>query len=187
MSVTAGGVATAAGCQLVAACDLAVASTRATFATPGVRIGLFCSTPMVALTRAIGRKRAMSACLQHRHELVPAATAMGAAVDEDEPGFHAIAPAQVVNRTAGDLDEVVGRLVAAGLGDVVLFGVEGGAGASAKSPRLWLLALAAGVIVGLTSWGVEEVGLLVFAPTYQLEKEHRVTTPAAGAEMDRPP
>lgn len=52
-------VATAAGCQLVAACDLAVASTQASFATPGVRIGLFCSTPMVALTRAIGRKRAM--------------------------------------------------------------------------------------------------------------------------------
>ena len=57
------GVATAAGCQLVAACDLAVASTRATFATPGVRIGLFCSTPMVAVTRAIGRKRAMEMLL----------------------------------------------------------------------------------------------------------------------------
>ena len=57
------GVATAAGCQLVAACDLAVASTSATFATPGVRIGLFCSTPMVALTRAIGRKRAMEMLL----------------------------------------------------------------------------------------------------------------------------
>jgi len=57
------GVATAAGCQLVAACDLAVASTAATFATPGVRIGLFCSTPMVALTRAIGRKRAMEMLL----------------------------------------------------------------------------------------------------------------------------
>jgi enoyl-CoA hydratase/carnithine racemase len=57
------GVATAAGCQLVAACDLAVASTRATFATPGVRIGLFCSTPMVALTRAVGRKRAMEMLL----------------------------------------------------------------------------------------------------------------------------
>jgi enoyl-CoA hydratase/carnithine racemase len=56
-------VATAAGCQLVAACDLAVASTEATFATPGVRIGLFCSTPMVALTRAIGRKRAMEMLL----------------------------------------------------------------------------------------------------------------------------
>jgi len=56
-------VATAAGCQLVAACDLAVASTQATFATPGVRIGLFCSTPMVALTRAVGRKRAMEMLL----------------------------------------------------------------------------------------------------------------------------
>ena len=56
-------VATAAGCQLVAACDLAVASTEATFATPGVRIGLFCSTPMVPLSRAIGRKRAMEMLL----------------------------------------------------------------------------------------------------------------------------
>jgi enoyl-CoA hydratase/carnithine racemase len=56
-------IATAAGCQLVAACDLAVASTEASFATPGVRIGLFCSTPMVALTRAIGRKRAMEMLL----------------------------------------------------------------------------------------------------------------------------
>jgi len=56
-------VATAAGCQLVAACDLAVASQSATFATPGVRIGLFCSTPMVALSRAIGSKRAMEMLL----------------------------------------------------------------------------------------------------------------------------
>lgn len=53
------GVATAAGCQLVATCDLAVASTEARFATPGVDIGLFCSTPMVALTRNIPRKNAM--------------------------------------------------------------------------------------------------------------------------------
>lgn len=53
------GLATAAGCQLVATCDLAVAGERAAFATPGVRIGLFCTTPMVALTRAVGRKRAM--------------------------------------------------------------------------------------------------------------------------------
>src|SRR5208283_4165670 len=52
------GVATAAGCQLVATCDLAVAAEEAWFATPGVQIGLFCTTPMVALTRAIGRKRA---------------------------------------------------------------------------------------------------------------------------------
>ena len=57
------GIATAAGCQLVASCDLAVASSEARFATPGVKIGLFCTTPMVALTRAIGRKRAMKMLL----------------------------------------------------------------------------------------------------------------------------
>lgn len=53
------GMATAAGCQLVATCDLAVASSGARFATPGVNIGLFCSTPMVALSRNVGRKKAM--------------------------------------------------------------------------------------------------------------------------------
>jgi enoyl-CoA hydratase/carnithine racemase len=53
------GIATAAGCQLVATCDLAVASSAARFATPGVDIGLFCSTPMVALTRNVPRKQAM--------------------------------------------------------------------------------------------------------------------------------
>lgn len=57
------GTATAAGCQLVATCDLAIASEDAAFATPGVRIGLFCSTPMVALTRAIGRKKALEMLL----------------------------------------------------------------------------------------------------------------------------
>src|SRR5207248_2502671 len=57
------GVATAAGCQLVAACDLAVAAEEARFATPGVKIGLFCSTPMVPLSRAIGRKRALEMLL----------------------------------------------------------------------------------------------------------------------------
>jgi enoyl-CoA hydratase/carnithine racemase len=57
------GVATAAGCQLVASCDLAVASSAARFATPGVNIGLFCSTPMVALSRAVGRKPAMEMLL----------------------------------------------------------------------------------------------------------------------------
>jgi enoyl-CoA hydratase/carnithine racemase len=56
-------MATAAGCQLVAACDLAVASTHARFATPGVKIGLFCSTPMVEVARAVGRKRAMELLL----------------------------------------------------------------------------------------------------------------------------
>jgi enoyl-CoA hydratase/carnithine racemase len=57
------GMATAAGCQLVAACDLAVASTEAQFATPGVRIGLFCTTPMVPLVRAIPDKAAMEMLL----------------------------------------------------------------------------------------------------------------------------
>jgi enoyl-CoA hydratase/carnithine racemase len=57
------GVATAAGCQLVATCDLAVAAEEARFATPGVNIGLFCSTPMVALSRAVGRKAAMEMLL----------------------------------------------------------------------------------------------------------------------------
>jgi enoyl-CoA hydratase/carnithine racemase len=67
------GVASAAGCQLVASCDLAVAADDARFATPGVNIGLFCSTPMVALTRAIGRKAAMKMLLTG--EMVDAATA----------------------------------------------------------------------------------------------------------------
>jgi enoyl-CoA hydratase/carnithine racemase len=57
------GVATAAGCQLVATCDLAFAEEGASFGTPGVRIGLFCSTPMVAVSRAIGRKRALQLLL----------------------------------------------------------------------------------------------------------------------------
>jgi enoyl-CoA hydratase/carnithine racemase len=67
------GIATAAGCQLVATCDLAVASEQASFATPGVRIGLFCTTPMVALSRAIGRKRALQMLLTG--ESIDAATA----------------------------------------------------------------------------------------------------------------
>jgi len=67
------GVATAAGCQLVASADLAVAAETARFATPGVDIGLFCSTPMVALTRAMGRKAAMEMLLTG--DLVPAARA----------------------------------------------------------------------------------------------------------------
>lgn len=57
------GIATAAGCQLVASCDLAVAGQSARFATPGVNIGLFCSTPMVALSRKVGRKAAMEMLL----------------------------------------------------------------------------------------------------------------------------
>jgi len=57
------GIATAAGCQLVAACDLAIAESGARFATPGVKIGLFCSTPMVPLSRVIGRRKALEMLL----------------------------------------------------------------------------------------------------------------------------
>lgn len=67
------GIATAAGCQLVATCDLAVAAESARFATPGVNIGLFCSTPMVALSRNVPRKQAMEMLLTG--EMVEAATA----------------------------------------------------------------------------------------------------------------
>lgn len=68
------GTATAAGCQLVAACDLAVAADGARFGTPGVKIGLFCSTPMVPVSRAVGRKRAMQLLLTG--EPIDAATAL---------------------------------------------------------------------------------------------------------------
>jgi enoyl-CoA hydratase/carnithine racemase len=68
------GIATAAGCQLVAACDLAVVSETSRFATPGVNIGLFCSTPMVPLNRAIGRKRALEMLLTG--DMIDAATAL---------------------------------------------------------------------------------------------------------------
>src|SRR5690349_13305269 len=90
------GIATAAGCQLVAACDLVVAAEEARFATPGVKIGLFCSTPMVPLSRAIGRKRALEMLLTGTP--IDAATAM-------EWGL--------VNRVvpAAELDDAVGELV----------------------------------------------------------------------------
>jgi len=68
------GIATAAGCQLVAACDLAVAAEGARFATPGVKIGLFCSTPMVPVSRAVGRKRALEMLLTGQP--IDAATAL---------------------------------------------------------------------------------------------------------------
>jgi enoyl-CoA hydratase/carnithine racemase len=92
------GMATAAGCQLVAGCDLAVAADEARFATPGVKIGLFCSTPMVPLSRAIGRKRALEMLLTG--EPISAATAL-------EWGL--------VNRVvpAPELDAAVDELVAA--------------------------------------------------------------------------
>jgi enoyl-CoA hydratase/carnithine racemase len=86
------GTATAAGCQLVASCDLAVASNTARFATPGVNIGLFCSTPMVALSRNIGRKAAMEMLLTGE---------MVAADDAVRLGLinRAVAPDQVIAQT----------------------------------------------------------------------------------------
>lgn len=71
------GIATAAGCQLVASCDLAVASSDARFATPGVNIGLFCSTPMVALSRNVSRKAAMEMLLLGEMIDAPAAKEFG--------------------------------------------------------------------------------------------------------------
>lgn len=80
------GIATAAGCQVVAACDLVVATEGSRFATPGVRIGLFCSVPMVPLSRAIGRKRAMEMLLTGEAIDAAAALAFGLVnrvVDDD--------------------------------------------------------------------------------------------------------
>ena len=91
------GIATAAGCQLVATCDLAVAADTARFATPGVNIGLFCSTPMVALSRAVGRKAAMEMLLT------------GDLIDADAAVRHGL-----VNRAVpeADLDDAVQDLAA---------------------------------------------------------------------------
>jgi enoyl-CoA hydratase/carnithine racemase len=95
------GIATAAGCQLVASCDLAVAGETAQFATPGVNIGLFCSTPMVALSRNVPRKAAMEMLLLG--EMIPAAKAKDIGL---------------VNRVVPDADVLsealdIGRLIAA--------------------------------------------------------------------------
>lgn len=89
------GLATAAGCQLVAACDLAVASEAAAFATPGVKIGLFCSTPMVALSRAVGRKRALEMLLTGRLVSAREAEAWGL--------VNRVAPAERLRETALEL------------------------------------------------------------------------------------
>jgi enoyl-CoA hydratase/carnithine racemase len=95
------GIASAAGCQVVAACDLAVASSDARFATPGVKIGLFCSTPMVPLTRAIGRKRAMDMLLTGR--AIDAETAL------DWGLVNRVAAPDAVKAEVDDLVEAVAR------------------------------------------------------------------------------
>jgi enoyl-CoA hydratase/carnithine racemase len=121
------GVATAAGCQLVATCDLAIAAEEAAFATPGVKIGLFCKTPMVALTRAIGRKRALQMLLTG--EMVPARVAeqlAGASslvvaigkqafytqIDLDQPKAYAYAKEVMsMNALAADAEEGIGAFL----------------------------------------------------------------------------
>ncbi|MBV9078654.1 MAG: enoyl-CoA hydratase [Methylobacteriaceae bacterium] len=91
------GVATAAGCQLVASCDLAVAGADARFGTPGVNIGLFCSTPMVALSRNVARKHAMEMLLLG--DLVPAEHALRIGlVNRVVPAGEALATAQALAR-----------------------------------------------------------------------------------------
>lgn len=97
------GIATAAGCQLVASCDLAVAAADARFATPGVNIGLFCSTPMVALSRNIGRKAAMEMLLTG--DMIPAEWAQAIGLinrivpsGELETAAHALA-AQIASKS----------------------------------------------------------------------------------------
>lgn len=89
------GIATAAGCQLVAACDLAVAAEGARFATPGVRIGLFCSTPMVEVARAVGRKRAL--------ELLLTGDPIDAATAADWGLVNRVVPAEELDDAAAEL------------------------------------------------------------------------------------
>ncbi len=86
------GLATAAGCQLVATCDLAIAGASARFATPGVNIGLFCSTPMVALSRAVHAKQAMEMLLTG--ELISAQAALAYGL------VNRVVPADQVKREA---------------------------------------------------------------------------------------
>jgi enoyl-CoA hydratase/carnithine racemase len=99
------GIATAAGCQLVAACDLAVAAQGARFATPGVKIGLFCSTPMVPVCRAVGRKRAMQMLLTG--EPIDAETALAWGL------LNRVVPAARLRRAVGELVDAIASSSAA--------------------------------------------------------------------------
>jgi len=102
------GPATAAGCQLAATCDLAIAADIAWFATPGVKIGLFCSTPMVALSRAVGRKKAMQMLLTG--EQVPAREALVAGLINEvvTPGDLTAATRALADKIAASSPVVVG-------------------------------------------------------------------------------
>ncbi len=102
------GVASAAGCQLVASCDLAIASTKAGFATPGVDIGLFCSTPMVALSRNVARKHAMQMLLSG--EIVPAekAATMGLVNEVVPAGQERARAIEIAHQIASKSSHVIG-------------------------------------------------------------------------------
>src|SRR4051794_6254897 len=106
------GIATAAGCQLVAACDLAVASSDARFATPGVKIGLFCSTPMVEVARAVGRKRALELLLTGTPIGAPTAAGWGLV-------NRVVAPGELAEATG-----VLARDIAAASGVTLAFGKQ---------------------------------------------------------------
>jgi enoyl-CoA hydratase/carnithine racemase len=94
-------MATAAGCQLVASCDLVVAAEEARFATPGVKIGLFCSTPMVPISRAVGRKRALQMLLTG--DPIDAHTAA------DWGLVNVVVPAQALDGAVAELVEKIAR------------------------------------------------------------------------------
>jgi enoyl-CoA hydratase/carnithine racemase len=106
------GVATAAGCQLVATCDLAVAGAAARFATPGVNIGLFCSTPMVALSRNVPRKRAMEMLL------------LGEWIDAQSAADYGLVNRVVAEGAALDVALEVARSIASKSPAVVAIGKE---------------------------------------------------------------
>ena len=103
------GMATAAGCQLVAACDLAIATEQARFATPGVNIGLFCSTPAVPLVRAVGRKRAL--------EMLLTGVPIGARTALEWGLVNRVVPAAEIDAAT---DELAGQIAAASRATVAL-------------------------------------------------------------------
>jgi enoyl-CoA hydratase/carnithine racemase len=125
------GIATAAGCQLVASCDLAIASTQAAFATPGVDIGLFCSTPMVALSRNVPRKHAMHMLLTGEPVAAEDAVGLGLvnrAVPAGEERAAALALAQAVAaksaHTVGVGKEAFYRQLEMGLSEAYAYASE---------------------------------------------------------------
>jgi enoyl-CoA hydratase/carnithine racemase len=102
------GMASAAGCQLVASCDLAVASSKAQFATPGVDIGLFCSTPMVALSRNVARKHAMEMLLTGDLVAAEDAARIGLVNQVVEPGAEGAKALEFANKIASKSAHVIG-------------------------------------------------------------------------------